>query len=42
MDKKLLKLLFFKMAIISLKDIMKKYNLKTDTMKESELEGVYI
>ena len=29
------------MTLINLKDFMKKYNLKNDTMKESDLRSVY-
>ena len=41
MEIKLLKLLLFKMTILSLKVFMKDYYLKKDTMKESELQWVY-
>ena len=39
---KLLKLLLFKMTILSLKDFMEKSNLRNDTMVESQLENVFI
>ena len=39
--KKLLKLLLFKLTILSSKDFMKNYNLKNDTMDESEIQRVY-
>ena len=36
-----LKLKFFKMTILIFKDFMRKYNLKNDTMNESQLQKVY-
>ena len=41
MEIKLLKLMLSKMAILTLKDFMKKYNLKNDTMNESDIQKVY-
>ena len=41
MEIKILKLLSFKMTTLSLKDSMKKYKLKNDTMIESELPRLY-
>ena len=36
-----LKLKLFKMTILNVKDFMKKYNLKNDTMNESQLQRNY-
>ena len=36
-----LKLNLFKMTILKFKDFMKKYNLKNDTMNESQLQKIY-
>ena len=38
MGKNLQKLLLFRITIPSVKDFMKKYNFKTDTMNQSELQ----
>ena len=42
MEIELLKLLLFKMTILSFKDFMKKYNLKDATLNESELQNFII
>ena len=40
MELKLLMLLVFKMTIPNLKDFMKKYSLKNDTMNKNDLQRV--
>ena len=39
---KLIEVKVIQMKILNFKDFMKKYNLKNDTMNESELQKVYI